>query len=438
MREVLSIHVGGFGNCMAVNYWDQMCDEHRIRYDGTYGGDDDKYVQYSSVSFDERIEERFIPRSLHFDTDPHSLDSIRNSSMGKLFRPDNFVSAQGGTGGNFAAGYYRQGADIIDECMDKVRNQVEACDSIEAFQFIHSVSGGGGSGFCSLLIDKINEEYNNLVSQYFTLFPNDKQPHNILEPYNMILSLRQLGDKLSMVHVMDNYALEESIKYRHPKLNYEFNELNTLVSIAMSDSTCGMRFPGQLNFGLRKMVTNLIPFPRLHFFVDTIASLPQSSYPVTKELFLNMLDQRNQLGSVKIKHGRNLTSLAMFRGSFSSEQVESWALRYQERSSSYFVEWIPNNISTALCSTPGNKRSQSVYHINSSTAVKEVFQSGADKFSKLIRGKAYLHWFTSIGMDEMEFTEAESNCNDLMNEFPNFYNNVVEDEFEDDENAMVD
>ena len=31
--------------------------------------------------------------------------------------------------------------------------------------------------------------------------------------------------------------------------------------------TCCLRFPGQLNADLRKLAVNLIPFPRLHFFM---------------------------------------------------------------------------------------------------------------------------------------------------------------------------
>lgn len=32
----------------------------------------------------------------------------------------------------------------------------------------------------------------------------------------------------------------------------------------------------------------------------------------------------------------------------------------------------------------------------------------------MFRRKAFLHWYTGEGMDEMEFTEAESNMNDLI------------------------
>ena len=36
-------------------------------------------------------------------------------------------------------------------------------------------------------------------------------------------------------------------------------------------------------------------------------------------------------------------------------------------------------------------------------------------FTGMFRRKAFLHWYTGEGMDEMEFTEAESNMNDLVN-----------------------
>ena len=38
----------------------------------------------------------------------------------------------------------------------------------------------------------------------------------------------------------------------------------------------------------------------------------------------------------------------------------------------------------------------------------------------MFRRKAFLHWYTGEGMDEMEFTEAESNMNDLGKFMHNF------------------
>lgn len=46
----------------------------------------------------------------------------------------------------------------------------------------------------------------------------------------------------------------------------------------------------------------------------------------------------------------------------------------------------------------------------------------------MFRRKAFLHWYTGEGLDEMEFTEAESNMNDLISEFQQYQEASAEDE----------
>ena len=45
----------------------------------------------------------------------------------------------------------------------------------------------------------------------------------------------------------------------------------------------------------------------------------------------------------------------------------------------------------------------------------------------MFRRKAFLHWYINEGMDEMEFTEAESNMNDLVSEYQQYQENGVDD-----------
>jgi hypothetical protein len=52
-----------------------------------------------------------------------------------------------------------------------------------------------------------------------------------------------------------------------------YGDLNHLVSACLSGVTCSLRFPGQLNCDLRKIAVNLIPYPRLHFFMIGFAPL---------------------------------------------------------------------------------------------------------------------------------------------------------------------
>ena len=65
-----------------------------------------------------------------------------------------------------------------------------------------------------------------------------------------------------------------------------------------------------------------------------------------------------------------------------------------------------------------------------------MFKRVGEQFTAMFRRKAFLHWYTGEGMDEMEFTEAESNMNDLVSEYQQYQDATAEDEEEMDEEAM--
>jgi tubulin beta len=55
----------------------------------------------------------------------------------------------------------------------------------------------------------------------------------------------------------------------------------------------------------------------------------------------------------------------------------------------------------------------------------------------MFKRKAFLHWYTGEGMEELEFTEAESNINDLLTEYQQYETAqaTTEDSFTTDANA---
>ncbi|KAL8244897.1 hypothetical protein R6Q59_011155 [Mikania micrantha] len=55
--------------------------------------------------------------------------------------------------------------------------------------------------------------------------------------------------------------------------------------------------------------------------------------------------------------------------------------------------------------------------VENSTSIQEKFWRVSEQFTAMFRRKAFLHWYTCEGMDEMEFTEAESNMNDLVSTY---------------------
>ena len=50
----------------------------------------------------------------------------------------------------------------------------------------------------------------------------------------------------------------------------------------------------------------------------------------------------------------------------------------------------------------------SVGFCGNSTCMQEVMKRVAEQFTAMFRRKAFLHWYTGEGMDEMEFTEVRA------------------------------
>ncbi|KAI1733237.1 tubulin/FtsZ family, GTPase domain-containing protein [Ditylenchus destructor] len=414
-------------------FWEVISDEHGIQPDGSYKGESDLQIERINVYYNEAIGGKYVPRAILVDLEPGTMDTIRSGPYGQLFRPDNFVFGQSGAGNNWAKGHYTEGAELVDSVLDVVRKEAEGCDCLQGFQLTHSLGGGTGSGMGTLLISKIREEYPDRIMSSFSVVPSPKVSDTVVEPYNATLSVLQLVENTDETFCIDNEALHD-ICFRTLKLqNPSYGDLNHLVSITMSGVTTCLRFPGQLNADLRKLAVNMVPFPRLHFFMPGFAPLAAKgaaafSASSVSELTKQMFDSKNMMAACDPRQGRYLTVAAIFRGKMSMREVEEQMLAVQTKNQDYFVEWIPNNVKTAVCDIPPRGLDMSATFIGNSTAIQILFKRVSDQFTAMFRRKAFLHWYTGEGMDEMEFTEAESNLTDLINEYNQYEQATVDDD----------
>jgi tubulin beta len=177
----------------------------------------------------------------------------------------------------------------------------------------------------------------------------------------------------------------------------------------------------------------MVPFPRLHFFLVGFAPLTAYSSQgfrvlTVPELTQQAFDAKNMMCAADPRHGRYLTCAMMFRGKISSEVVDDQMFQMVNKHSSYFVEWIPNNLKASICDIPPKGLEMSSVFIGNSTAIQEAWKRVADQFTVMFRRKAFLHWYTGEGMDEMEFTEAESNLNDLVSEYQQYQDATADEE----------
>ena len=380
---------------------------------------------------------KYVPRAVLVDLEPGAIDAVRGSNLGGLFRPDNMIHGHSGAGNNWAKGHYTEGADLVDSVIDVIRRESEDCDCMQGFQLVHSLGGGTGSGLGTLLLSKIKEEYPDRIVMSFSVVPSPKVSDTVVEPYNAMLSTHQLIDNTDQTFCIDNEALHDICTRVLKITKAGYSDLNNLVSNTMSGVTTCLRFPGQLNADIRKLAVNMVPFPRLHFFIPGYAPLVSPELKnyqslTVAELTHQMFDNKNAMAACDPRSGKYLTVAAIFRGQVSMKDVDDQMMLMQKKNSAYFVEWIPNNVKIAVCSVAPKGLKMSSTFIANSTAIKSLFQRLLEQFDKMYKRRAYLHFYTGEGMDDMEFTEAGSNVKDMIAEYQQYEEIGLSDEFVDE------
>jgi tubulin beta len=62
-------------------------------------------------------------------------------------------------------------------------------------------------------------------------------------------------------------------------------------------------------------------------------------------------------------------------------EVDDQMMSVQNKNSSYFVEWIPNNVKTAVCDIPPRGLKMSATFIGNTTAIQELFKRISEQFT---------------------------------------------------------
>merc|ERR1712129_497636 len=146
-----------------------------------------------------------------------------------------------------------------------------------------------------------------------------------------------------------------------------------------------------------------------------------------------MWSSRNFLANVKSEDGKYLTASCGYRGAIATQEVDDEIAKIQAKMADDFVSWIPNNIKSSIITVPPEGTEMSGTFVANTTAIKGVFQRISAQFAKMYKRKAFLHWYKGDGMDEMEFQEADKNVRDLITEYQDKQDAVVDLDGEDDD-----
>jgi tubulin alpha len=138
--------------------------------------------------------------------EPNVIDEVRNGKYRSLFHPEYMVTGKEDAANNYARGHYTVGKELIDTVLERVRRLADNCEGLQGFFVFHSFGGGTGSGFGSLLLERLSTDYGKKSKLEFSVYPAPKMSTSVVEPYNSVLTTHTTLEHSDCSFMVDNEA----------------------------------------------------------------------------------------------------------------------------------------------------------------------------------------------------------------------------------------
>ena len=99
----------------------------------------------------------------------------------------------------------------------QVRRMADQTNGLQGFLVFHSFGGGTGSGFASLLMERLSVEFGKKSKLGFSIYPAPQVSTAIVEPYNAVLYTHTTLEHCDCAFLVDNQVLFMFL-YQYSKL----------------------------------------------------------------------------------------------------------------------------------------------------------------------------------------------------------------------------
>jgi tubulin alpha len=353
------------------------------------------------------------------DLEPTVLDEVRTGEYRSLFHPEQMINGKEDAANNYARGFYTVGKDVIENVIERVRKLADQCTGLQGFLMFHSFGGGTGSGFTSLLSERLSVDYGKKSKLQFSVYPAPTISSAVVEPYNSVLTTHTSLEHIDCAFMVDNEAIYDICRRNLDIERPSYQNLNRLISQVVSSITASLRFDGALNVDLTEFQTNLVPYPRIHFPLATYSPVMSREKAYHEQLSVNEItaacfEPSNQMVKCDPRHGKYMACCLLYRGDVVPKDVNQAISNVKAKRSIQFVDWCPTGFKVGInyqkptIPPQGDmaEPSRAVCMLCNTTAISEAWARLDHKFDLMYAKRAFVHWYVGEGMEEGEFTEA--------------------------------
>jgi len=423
--------------------WELYCLEHGIQPDGMMPSDDNDLNDDSfNTFFSETGTGKHVPRAVFADLEPTVIDEVRTGNYRALFKPENMITGKEDAANNYARGHYTIGKELIDVTCDKIRRVADQCSGLQGFLVFHSFGGGTGSGFTSLLMERLSLDYGKKSKLEFAIYPAPRISTAIVEPYNALLTTHTSMEHSDVTFLVDNEAIYDLCHKNLRQDRPTYTSLNRLIAQIISSITASLRFDGALNVDLNEFQTNLVPYPRIHYPLATYQPIMNAEKALhegldvtemTKECF----QPNNQMVKCDPTKGKYMAVCLLYRGDVVPKDVNAAISHIKQSKLVDFVDWCPTGYKVGInyqppTVVPGTDLAathRACCLLANVTIIADAWARLDHKFDLMFAKRAFVHWYVGEGMEEGEFVEAREDLAALELD----YQEIVEDPTSDEE-----
>ena len=151
---------------------------------------------------------------------------------------------------SFKPSYYLWFYLMIFKFFNYFISQADQCTGLQGFLVFHSFGGGTGSGFTSLLMERLSVDYGKKSKLEFSIYPAPQVATAVVEPYNSILTTHTTLEHSDCAFMVDNEAIYDICRRNLDIERPTYTNLNRLIGQIVSSITASLRFDGALNVDL--------------------------------------------------------------------------------------------------------------------------------------------------------------------------------------------